>query len=121
MSFEDFQDGWQPPWTSLVNDISSSESPGHSDASHQVSAQTDLPFESIWFEDFQDGCCSGYLGYLNKMILAILNLHGYGSHLGYGTRKILAVLNLHVVLMKGMMPPFKFHLKLTYSLGGNVV
>ena len=33
------------------------------------------------FEEFQDGCPGGYLGYRNKTILAILNLcHCDGSH-----------------------------------------
>ena len=29
----------------------------------------------MWFEDFQDGCHGGHLGYQNGTILAILNLH----------------------------------------------
>ena len=31
--------------------------------------------EEMSFEDFQDGCHDGHLGYRNGMILAILNLH----------------------------------------------
>ena len=49
------------------------------------------------FEEFQDGCHGGHLGYRNGMILAILNL--------YVT----------------MMPPIKFQLNPTYSFGGDVV
>ena len=45
------------------------------------------------FEDFQDG-----------------------SHLGYWNRTILAILNLHVV----PMPPTKFQSNLTYGSGGDV-
>ena len=45
------------------------------------------------FEEFQD---SGHLGYLNTMILAILNLY------------VTAI------------PPIKFQLNLTYGLGGDV-
>ena len=29
----------------------------------------------MWYEDFQDGCHGGHLGYQNETILAILNLH----------------------------------------------
>ena len=29
----------------------------------------------MWFEDFQDGCHGGHLGYQNETISAILNLH----------------------------------------------
>ena len=46
-----------------------------SDASHQVSAQSNTVWEEISFEDFQDGRHGGHLGYWNEMILAILNLH----------------------------------------------
>ena len=62
-------------------------------------------FGSIWltvweemsFEDFQDGPRGGHLGNRNETILAILNL------------------------CVTMMPPIKFWLSLTYSLGGYVV
>ena len=49
------------------------------------------------FEEFQDGCCCGHLGYRNRMILAILNL------------------------CITVMPPIKFWLNPTYSFGGGVV
>ena len=29
----------------------------------------------MWFEDFQDGCHGGHLGYQKETILATLNLH----------------------------------------------
>ena len=45
------------------------------------------------FEEFQDSCYGGYLGYQNGMILAILNL------------------------CVALMPPIKFWLNLTYGLG----
>ena len=57
----------------------------------QVMAQ-----EQIWFEDFQDG--------------------HHGRHLDYQNRTILAILNLYVA----PMPPIKFQLNPTYSLGGVV-
>ena len=43
------------------------------------------------FEEFQDGCHNGHLGYQNGMILSILNLH------------------------VATMPPTKFQLKPTYD------
>ena len=51
--------------------------------------------EQKWFEDFQDGCHCGHTGYRNRTILAILNL--------YVTP----------------MPPIKFWLNQTCSLGGD--
>ena len=51
MSFEEFQDGhlgrwppWQPSWISELNNINNSKSGCSSDASHQVSTQSDLHF-----------------------------------------------------------------------------
>ena len=52
--------------------------------------------EQTWFEDFQAGHHGGHLGYQNGMILAILNLY------------------------IATMPPIKFQLNPTYSLGGDV-
>ena len=49
------------------------------------------------FEEFQDGCHGGHLGYPNGTILAILNLY------------------------VARMPPIKFRLSLTYGLGGDVI
>ena len=64
---------WQPSWISQRNDFNNSESLGHCEASHQVLAQSDMVWE-MPFEEFQDGCHGGQLGYQNGMILAILNL-----------------------------------------------
>ena len=80
----------------VTNVFSNSESPCHPNASHQVLAQSDLPFWSRWFEDFQDSHLGGHLRYL--------------------TRTILAILNLYVTLM----PPIKFGLNSHYSMGGDV-
>ena len=52
-----------------------SESLCCSDASHQVSAQSDTVREEMSFEDFKDGRHGDHLGYWNEMILTILNLH----------------------------------------------
>ena len=49
------------------------------------------------FEDFQDGHLCGHIGHLNRMILAVLNLH------------------------VAPMPPSKFQLELTHGLEGDVV
>ena len=49
------------------------------------------------FEEFQDGCNGGHVGYRNEKILAILNL------------------------CVTVMPPIKFWLNSTYGLGGDVV
>ena len=45
--------------------FSNSESPCHPDASHQVSAQSDLQFWRRWLEEFQEGRHGGHLGYCN--------------------------------------------------------
>ena len=74
MSFEEFQDGQRPSWISEWKDFSNFESLCHCDASHQVSAQSDRVWEEMSFEEFQDGCHGGHLGYRNGMLLAILNL-----------------------------------------------
>ena len=81
-----------------LDNFSNSESLCYCDACHQ-------DFGSIWltvwegmsFEEFQDG--------------------HHGSHLEYQNRMIIAILSLYVTLM----PPIKFQLNLTYSLGGDVV
>ena len=65
MPFEEIQDGRR----------GDSESLCHSDASHQVSAQSDMVPEEMFFEKFQDGHRGGHLGYQNRKNLAILNLH----------------------------------------------
>ena len=80
-----------------TNNFSHPESLCHSNASHQVFAQSNLRFWRRLFEEFQDGCHGDHLGYRNRMILAILNLY------------------------KAPMPPVKFQLNLTYGLGGDVI
>ena len=55
-----------------------------------------MVWEEMPFEEYQDG-------------------HP-GRHLGYGNRTILAILNLHVATM----PPTKFQLNPTYGSGGDV-
>ena len=90
----------------------------------------------MWFEDFH-GCHDGHLGYLNRTILAILNLHvvlmpstsfssirlaigeqittedfqdgHHGCHLRYLNRMILAILSSEI-----------WHNQ-TYHLGADVV
>ena len=66
---------WQPSWISEWNDFSNSESLCRSDASHIVSAQSDMAWEEMSFEEFQDDCHGRHLGYRNGTILAILNLY----------------------------------------------
>ena len=77
--------------------FSNSESPCLPNASHLVSAESDLPFGSMSFENFENGHHSCHLGKLNRTILAILNLH------------------------VSSMPPNKFLLNPTYHLGADVV
>ena len=55
--------------------IYSSKSPCHPNASHQVWAQSNLPFRSRRSLKIQDSHSGGHLGYWNKTILAILNLY----------------------------------------------
>ena len=55
-----------------------------------------MVWEEMSFEEFQDGLP--------------------GSHLGYQNRKILAILNIHVATM----PPTKFQLNPTYGSGGDM-
>ena len=52
-----------------------------------------MVWEEMSFEEFQDGRHGGHLGHWNGMILVILNLY------------------------VAPMPPIKFRLNLTYSLG----
>ena len=130
---------WPPWWISEQNNFSNSESLYCSDAFHQVSALSNLQFgRRMLFEEFQDGHHSGHLGYRNRTILSVLNVHvnqclppsfgliwitvweemsfedfqdrHYGGHLGYWNRRIWAILNLHVA----QMPPTKFKLNLTW-------
>ena len=83
------------PTYSSGGDFSNSESLWPSDASHQVLAQSDMVWEELSFEEFQDGC--------------------HGAVLGHRNRTILAILNLYVTVM----PPIKFWLYLTYCLVGD--
>ena len=70
--------------------------------------------EQMWFEDFQDGCHGGHLGYLNGTILAILNLHTapmpstkFPLHLA---NHIMVIYILHKVLRKYLSQTvFKLH------------
>ena len=87
---------WQPSWILERNQFSNSKSPCHPNASHQVWAQSNLPLVS-------------------RHGLKIFKNHG--GHLGYQNGKILAILNFYVA----PMPPIKFQLNQTYSLGGDVV
>ena len=67
---------WPPrrsSWIANWNDLSNSGSLCHFDASHQVSAQSNTVFYEMSFEEFQDGCHGGHLGYWKRTILAILN------------------------------------------------
>ena len=101
--------------------------------------------EQMRFEEFQDGHLGSHLRYLNRTILAILNLYVapmppikfgpirimvweemsfekfqdglHGCHLGYQNETNLAVLNLHV----SPMPPTKFLVNPTYHSGADVI
>ena len=85
-----------------------------------------MVWEMMSFEEFQDGCCGGHLGYWgNCPIKFWLNLtYSLGGDVVWrisrswiSEQKILAILNLCVIVM----PPIKFQLSRTYSLGGNVI
>ena len=54
------------------NDFSNFESLCHCDASHQVSAKSDLVHRRCCLKNFK--MAAGHLGYWNGMISAILNL-----------------------------------------------
>ena len=56
-----------------------------------------MVWEEVSFEEFQDGCYGGHLGYLNGRILAILNL------------------------CVTVMLPIKFWLNPIYGFGGDVI
>ena len=126
MSFEECKDGCRGGHLGYQNRmILAILNLCHSDASYQVSAQSDSWFqrrchlEEMSFEEFP----WGHLGYRNGTILAILNLYVTlippikfrlnltcsGGHLGYQNGTILALLNLHVATM----PPTKFQLNLS--------
>ena len=70
------------------NDFRNSDFLCRSDASYQVSTQSDMVLEEMSFDEFQDG---HHLGFWNKTISEIL--HRYAAP----------------------MPPIKFHLNPTYG------
>ena len=85
---------WRTSCITERNDFSSSESLCHSDASHQVSAQSDLRFgRRCRLKNFK--------------MAAILDIR---------TERFLAILNLHVATM----PPTKFQVNPAYGSGGDV-
>ena len=86
---------WRPFWIPQRNNSCNSESLCHSDASHKVSAQSDLWF---WRK-----CC------LKNFKMAVI--------LDIWTKRFFAILNLRVTVM----PPIKFWLNPTYGSGGDVV
>ena len=91
MLFEEFQDychGLHLSGIVELTDFSNSESPCHPDASHQVSAQSDLRFERK----------CGLKNFKMAIVAAILDIG------------ILAILKLH----KTPVPPIKFQLIPTY-------
>ena len=93
--FEDFQTAAKLPyWLLEWDDFNNSKSTCCPNASHQFSAPSILRFERrCCFEEFQDG----HPGYLNGIILAILNLHA------------------------ALMPSSKFWFNPTHSSGSDVV
>ena len=85
---------WWPSWILERNEFSNPNSLSHPNAYQSSLGSIRLTVrEQTWFENFQDGHCGGHLGYRNGMNLAILNLY------------------------VAPMPPIKFQLNLTYSLG----
>ena len=104
---------WQPSWISEWNDFSNSESLFHSDASHQVAAQSDLRFgrrcrlknfilerndfsnsESLYRSNasHQNSAQSDFRFWRRCHLKS-------GHLLGYQNGMILAILNLYVTLM----------------------
>ena len=140
MWFQDFQD-----WTAKQNDLSNSEFLCRSDASHQVSAQSNLRFgrkcllknlkmvtmatililEQNNFSNSESLCRLD----ASHQVLAQSDLRFGRCHLknfkitamaakpGYQNGTILPILSLCVTVI----PPIKFWLNPTYSLGGDVV
>ena len=136
-------------WPSLIleqNDFSNSESLCGFDASHQVSAQSNLrfgrrcclknlkmaPWCPSWISEWNDfsnsespfvpQCLPSSFGFIwltiwGQMFFEDFQDGCHSGHLWYPNSTILAVLSLHVALT----PPTKFQLKLTYGLRGDVV
>ena len=88
---------WRPSWMLEWNQFSSSEFPSPQCLPPSFSSIRLTILEQMSLQDFQDGHHGGQLGYWNGTYLAILNLQ------------------------ITPMPPNKFQLNLTYSLGGDVV
>ena len=146
MSFDEFQDG-QPGHLILErNDFSNFESLCHCDASHQVSAQSDLGFgrrcrlknfkmaavAASWLSEWNENDFSNFESLCHYDAAHQVSAQ---SDLGFGRRcrlknfkmaamaaswiserNDLAILNLHVATM----PPTKFQLNPTYGSGGDV-
>ena len=131
---------WRPSCIKEWNNLSNSESLCRSDASHQVSAQSDL-----YKIDFRDSGQGGHIGFPIRTILAIFDLLGWpgcflpnfkstgllfqenerkvdfqdGSHSGqleFQIKTILAIFDLQVTLML----PTKFQINLPFSSGEEV-
>ena len=121
MSFEEFEDGHHG--ISELNDFSKSESLCHCDASHQVSAQSDLWFgRRCCLKNFKMAAMakiSRWPQWRPSWISERYNFSNFeslshcdasfgefqdGGHLGYLNQTILAILNLCV----SVMPPIKF-------------
>ena len=135
----------RPSWISERNDFSHSESLCCSDASHQVSAQSDLRFGrrchlkiskmddmaailDIGVERFKQfwismslWCLQSSFGSIRHTVWEEMSFEEFqdgcrGCHLGYRNRMILAILTLNVATM----PPTKFQLNRTNESVGDV-
>ena len=137
----------RPSWIAGRNDFSNSESLSRSDASHQVSAQSNLRFRRrCRWKNFKMAALAAILDIGTERNSTILNLYvapmppihfrlnptyGLGGDVIWrisrwphawrpswiSEQNDLAILNLYVV----PMPPIKFRLNPTYGLGGDVV
>ena len=128
-------------WISERNYFSNSETLLCSNASHQVSAQSDVRFERrcrlknfkmtswrlSWISERNDfsnseSLCHSDVSHLQLKVKEEMPFEEFQdgpheSHPGYQNVRILAILNLY----NAPMPPIRFRLSLTYGLGGNVV
>ena len=132
---------WRQSWIGEQNNFSNSVSLCRSNASHQVSAQSNLlfrrdvvrrisrwqPWRPSWISERKDFSNSESLCHsdASHQVSAQSDLFWEemsfeeiqdGGHLGYRNRTTLAILNLYVALMH----PTKFLLNLTNGLGGDV-
>ena len=96
MSFEKFEE--RPSWMSKWNKFNSYESPCLPNASHQVSAESNLAFK-------------------NRPCFKISKQATMAAILNIGMEPKLAILNLHVT----PMPPSKVELNWTYHSGADMV